>query len=146
MTAERTLDAFLRTGQFGAVRVGVPWSGLRALLGEPDARIEGDNPVFKYADLEIYVAGRTGTIWMVQLESFDAVSRLPAVLGLAEALRLPADRDGFVQYLEAHDLAYRVGEFHVAGQEEIAVRDSGVMVFFHEDGSFSAMSVTDRLP
>jgi hypothetical protein len=110
------------------------------LLGEPDARIDGPDPVYRYAGVEIYVSGETGLVWMLQMDPFQQRVMLPPGLGAGDFLRVPEDRAEITGCLGEWAVEYELGEFHVPGQEDLRVRESGVFVFF-DDGAVVSLSV-----
>jgi hypothetical protein len=146
MKPENRLETFIRTGGLGAVRVGVPYSVVLATLGPTDEYIEDADPVYRYGDLEVYVDGSTGLVWMIQLEPFQGKVQLVPALELGAHIDVPVERRRFEDFLAARHIDYRAGEFHVPGQEELLISDSGVRVLFLDDGCVSSIAVVGSIP
>ncbi|MER5640489.1 hypothetical protein ABT095_26515 [Kitasatospora sp. NPDC002227] len=146
MTAADRLAEFLRTGRLGLLAVGASYAEVRAVLGSTELAIDGPDPVYKYAGVELYTDGATGLIRTVQLEPFGGVLRLPVELGLGDSLAVPADRDGLVELLDSQGLGHSLGEFHVPGQTDLMVHGSRVMAFCHENGELHSLAVSADRP
>ncbi len=79
------LEAFLRTGEFGPVRMGMSRDELLRLLGEPE-RLGGASrrhpvpPIWRYGDVEFHFVPETGLLGLVFADGFE-VPR--GALGLA---------------------------------------------------------------
>jgi len=83
---------------------------------------------------------------MIQLEPFRARVRLAISLGVGEVLEVPSNRADLEAFLKRYGIHYETGEFHVPGQDEIKISDSGVRILFFEDGSISSLAAVGELP
>ena len=140
------LVSFLRTGSLGVLHTGVPYADILKLLGPAEACINDVNPVYRYSQIEIYVNGTTGVIWMVQLEPFNGMVKVPSPLEAGSYIDIPPNRAALVSFLDKWGIVHDIGEFHVTGQEELRIQESGVFVFYADDGQVTSLVAEGPLP
>ena len=116
------------------------------LLGPAEACINDVNPVYRYWQIEIYVNGATGAVWMVQLEPFNGMVRVPPSLESGSYIDIPPNRAALVGFLGKLGIVHEIGEFHVTGQEELRIREGRVFVFYADDGQVTSLVAEGPLP
>ena len=62
--------AFLRTGEFGPIKLGISRAELQDCLGEPEnwgpsPRAKHNADIWKYGDIEFYFNDSSSTLWMI---------------------------------------------------------------------------------
>lgn len=75
---EISLRAFIRTGEFGPVRLGMTREEVAAVLGPPDAtsappRKRRPPSFYKYGDLEFHFDLNDGTLWLIHMDGIAQV-------------------------------------------------------------------------
>ena len=132
------LRPFMETGWLGPLHIGMPYRDMLEMLGPTHVLIDNPNPVYRYAQVEIYVDGHTDLVWMIQLEPLRGKLELPTGLGLERSLDVPASKDNLVRLLTEWGIGYEISEHHVPGQEELKTLAGGVMAYYFEDGELSS--------
>lgn len=116
----------MQSGRLGALQLGVPYREVLNALGPADRWIEGDYPLYGYRSIEVMVDNRTGLVDSIQIEPFRGSAEVPETLCPVGRIDVPAGKEEFSSLLEEWGIEYEFGEFHVPGQEELMIRESGV--------------------
>ena len=75
-TACVSMRGFLRSGEFGPVRLGDAIDTVRSIFGDPSAvggtsRRRRTPSVWKYGDIEFHLTDDAKTVWMIFCDTFD---------------------------------------------------------------------------
>jgi hypothetical protein len=111
MIAVSLLD-WLRTGQFGPVRLGFSRAQLQDLLGRPDdmggtSRKHRTPAIWKYGDIEFHFGGRDDPLYLIHLDDFAIPTGGPAIAFDPWIVRGGLLREEVEWILSAQGIAYR---------------------------------------